>query len=127
MPARIQNDEISEDQLDAARDAVGRFVSRFTKAELMQVGYERGILMAPAMTIADLVNSEQLRSRDFFATVQEGGQPRTLPVRFAGGCEQAFVRAGPAPDVGQHNADVYGALAGLTSAEVAALVAQGTV
>jgi crotonobetainyl-CoA:carnitine CoA-transferase CaiB-like acyl-CoA transferase len=127
LPQRIQNNEISAAQLDAARDAFGRFVARFTKDELMRIAYERGILMAPAMTVADLVQSPQLAAREYFATVSEGGRRVTLPARLAAGCEHALAAARPAPTIGQHNEIIYGTLAGLRPGELAALAARGIV
>jgi len=124
LPARLQSDEVTEEQLERARQAVGRFVARFTKAELMQIGMSRGILMAPAMTVADLTRSEHLRAREFFDVVQENGRERTLPGPFAAGCRQGFVRGRPAPAIGEHNRQVYGGLLGLSEAALESLAAE---
>jgi crotonobetainyl-CoA:carnitine CoA-transferase CaiB-like acyl-CoA transferase len=123
LPARLQSDEISEAQLERAREAAGRFLARFTKGELMDIGMKRGILMAPAMTVADLVESEQLRARNFFDAAQENGRERRLPGPFAAGCPQGFVRGRPAPMLGEHNAEVYSGLLGLTDRELDRLAA----
>ena len=127
MPARLQNDEVTEDDLDEARAAVARFLARYTKAELMQVAMQKGILMAPAMTTGDLVGSGQLAARGFFETVDEGGRQRTLPGRFAAGCEGGFAPMKAAPALGEHNQQVYAELAGLSEAEVARLRRRGIV
>lgn len=121
LPARIQKDEISEEDLDAARDAVGRFLARFHKPELMRIALERGILMAPAMTIEDLARSEHLNARQFFDTVREGGRSRTVPGKFAMGCGDGFVATRPAPALGEHNAEVYATLLGLSAGDLADL------
>jgi len=123
LPARLQSDEISDEQLDAARAAVGRFVARYTKAELLQMGLKRGILMAPAMTVEDLVNSEHLGKRGFFEVVREQGAERTLPGPFAAGCANGFVRARPAPALGEHNREVYSQLLNLGGPELERLAA----
>jgi crotonobetainyl-CoA:carnitine CoA-transferase CaiB-like acyl-CoA transferase len=121
LPARIQNDEILAEDLDAARDIVGAFVARFSKPELMRIALERGILMAPIMTVEDLAKSEHLDARGFFDTVTEGGRSRTLPGRFAAACDHGFVPTRPAPALGEHNAEVYGSLLGLGARELAGL------
>lgn len=127
LPAKVQNDEVSEEQIEAAREATAKFLSRFTKAELMAAALEKSILMAPAMTVGDLAASEQLRAREFFATVDEHGQQRTMPGRFAAGCNHGFVDIRPAPALGEHNQAVYGTLLGLTAGELSALAAQGAI
>jgi crotonobetainyl-CoA:carnitine CoA-transferase CaiB-like acyl-CoA transferase len=123
LPARLQNDEITDEQMDAARDAVGRFVAKYSKAYLMEVGFKRGILMAPAMTMEDLTRSEHLEARGFFDVVQERGRERVLPGPFAAGCAQGFVRGRPAPALGEHNGQVYSQLLGLTAAQLERLAA----
>jgi len=124
LPARILSHEISDEQLEAARSAVGSFLARFTKQELGRVALEKGILMAPAMTVEDLVKSEHLKTRGFFETVHEQGRPRTMPGRFAAGCNEAFVPLKPAPALGEHNCEIYGAL-GLAREELDALRSRG--
>jgi hypothetical protein len=123
LPARLQNDEITDEQMDAARAAVGRFVARYSKAHLMEVGFRRGILMAPAMTMEDLTRSEHLEARGFFDVVQESGRERVLPGSFAAGCPQGFVRGRPAPALGEHNRQVYSQLLGLTDSQLEQLSA----
>jgi crotonobetainyl-CoA:carnitine CoA-transferase CaiB-like acyl-CoA transferase len=102
---------------------VGRFVARYTKAELLQIGLERGILMAPAMTVEDLVNSDHLKNRGFFEVVHEHERERTLPGPFAAACTKAFVRARPAPALGEHNLEVYSQLLDLRRPELERLAA----
>jgi crotonobetainyl-CoA:carnitine CoA-transferase CaiB-like acyl-CoA transferase len=121
LPARIIADEISDEQVDRARDAVAAFLRPFSKQELLDAALARGILMAPAMTIGDLVGSAQLRARGYFDTLLENGRARTVPGRFAAGCAQGFATPRPAPRLGEHNEQVYGALPGLTAADLARL------
>jgi crotonobetainyl-CoA:carnitine CoA-transferase CaiB-like acyl-CoA transferase len=127
LPARILADEVTDEQIDRARDAVGEFVKRFTKQELMDVAAQRGILMAPAMTIGDLTRSPQLRARGYFETVAESGRLRTLPSRYAAGCEQGFAALRPAPRCGEHDAEVYGELLRLDAAALAQLSREGVI
>jgi crotonobetainyl-CoA:carnitine CoA-transferase CaiB-like acyl-CoA transferase len=127
LPARLQNEEISEEHMDAARAAVGSFLAPFTKSYLMDAALKRGILMAPAMTIKDLTQSEHLRSRNFFDVTAENGRMRTLPGPFAFGCPQGFVRTRPAPALGEHNREVYGSLLGLPANQLEHLAAAGVI
>jgi crotonobetainyl-CoA:carnitine CoA-transferase CaiB-like acyl-CoA transferase len=126
VPAQIQNDELGDEDLNEAREMVGRYVAQFTKAELLAVALERSILMAPACTIEDLAVSEHFASRGFYTQVSEGGRTRTLPANFAAGCDGAFVPLTGAPALGEHNAEIYGRL-GLHATELADLRANGVV
>jgi crotonobetainyl-CoA:carnitine CoA-transferase CaiB-like acyl-CoA transferase len=121
LPERILAGEISEEQIDRARDAVAAFVRPRRKQELMDIAMQRGILMAPIMTIGDLVESEHLRARGYFATVVESGRARTLPALFAAGCDQGFTALQPAPRRGEHNAEVYAEWLGLGASELRTL------
>jgi crotonobetainyl-CoA:carnitine CoA-transferase CaiB-like acyl-CoA transferase len=114
LPARLQSEEISEAEVTEARELAGKFVSRFTKAELLAVALERGILMAPAMTTADLAESEHFAARDFYAEVDEAGRRRRLPANFAAGCPDAFVPLRAAPRLGEANDEIYGQRLGLS-------------
>jgi crotonobetainyl-CoA:carnitine CoA-transferase CaiB-like acyl-CoA transferase len=127
LPERIVNEEVTDEQIDRAREAVADFLRPFTKQELMDVAMRRGILMAPAMNIGDLVESPQLAEREFFQQVSEAGRPRTLPVKFAAGCDHGFAPAGPAPRLGEHNHEVFGELLGLSAPEIDRLARGGDV
>jgi crotonobetainyl-CoA:carnitine CoA-transferase CaiB-like acyl-CoA transferase len=127
LPQQIMADEITDEQIDRARDAVAAFVRPQFKQDLMEIAMRRGILMAPAMTTGDLLGSAQLRARGFFETVEEGGRPRTLPARFAAGCDRAFGILRPAPLLREHNAEVYAEWLGLSSADCARLAREGVV
>lgn len=120
LPARIIADEISDEQIDRAREAVAAFVAPRRKQELLDEAMRRGILMAPAMTVADLLASPQLRGRGYFDEVEEGGRPRTLPARFAAGCDQAFASLRAAPRLGEHGDEVCAEWLGLDPAAIAA-------
>jgi crotonobetainyl-CoA:carnitine CoA-transferase CaiB-like acyl-CoA transferase len=124
LPARILANEITDEQLDAARTVVAAFLARFTKEELGRAGLEKGILMAPAMTVEDLVRSPHLKARNFFETLEEQGRPRTIPGRYAAGCNLGFVPLKPAPALGADNAEVYGRL-GLSAESLGALRSRG--
>ena len=127
LPQRLEKEEVTGEQMDRAREAVARFLARYSKAELASVALERGILMAPIMTVEDLAKSEQLRGRRFFETVSESGRPRTIPGRLAAGCDAGFAVPRPAPARGEHNLEVYSNLLGLGVEQIEALTARGVI
>lgn len=125
LPARIIADEISDEQLDRARAAVAAFVAPRRKQDLLDEAMRRGILMAPAMTVADLLASPQLRGRGYFDEVEEAGRRRTLPSRFAAGCDAGFAPLRGAPRLGEHGDEVCAEWLGLDPAAIAALRRDG--
>ena len=124
---RVESGEIDEDAIDGAHAAVAIFLADRTKAELMTEALNRKLLLAPVNDISDLLTSEQLKSRDFFTTVTENGNPRTLPGRFAQGPAGMFADPAPAPTLGQHNDAVFAGLLGLTAEQIADLGRRGVV
>jgi crotonobetainyl-CoA:carnitine CoA-transferase CaiB-like acyl-CoA transferase len=125
LPARIVADEISDEQIDRAREAVAAFVRPMSKQALLDAAMQRGILMAPALTVGDLVESEQLRARRFFETVDEHGRSRTLPARFAAGCDHGFAPLRAAPRFGEHDDEVCRDWLGLEAGAIEALRRNG--
>lgn len=128
IPARIEADEITEDDLERVRGIVGGFLAKFTKAELAQIAMQRKLLMAPVATTEDLANSTHHGARGFFQTVEDSaGRRIRLPGDFAMGVPEAFVPVTAAPLPGQHDEAVWCGLVGLSAGELAALRAQGVV
>lgn len=126
MP-RIASGEITQADLDAAREAIAAFLSPRTKAELEREAVARRLLLAPVNTVADLLESDQLASRGYFVEVEEAGARRILPGAFAKGPKDMFAPPRGAPAIGEHNEAVFGDLLGLSAGEIAALRAEGVI
>jgi len=96
------------EQWERAKAAVEAFTRSRTKAELLTGAMERGLLMAPIATPADVVASEQLTARGFFETVQHpaAGRAIQVPGAFARCSATPLRPLGPAPLLGQHTAEV---------------------
>ena len=122
LPARIENDEVTEDDLERVRGLVGEFLAKWTKADLAEVAMRRKLLLAPVATTEDLANSPHHGARGFFQNVTDStGRTLRLPGNFAMGVPHAFVPVTPAPLPGQHDADVYQGLLGMSADELTAL------
>ncbi len=89
-------------------DAIARFTSRHTRAELFDLAMARGLLIVPVNTIADVAASPQLAARKFWTSLEHPalGASVTYPGPFArfGATPIAYRR--PAPALGQHNDEV---------------------
>ncbi len=106
-----------------------RFTRSKTKAELLQGALERKLLMAPVMTIEELVDSEQGAAR---GSIQAVPHPELDgAVRYPG----PFARFGRTPiryrrrppRLGEHNAEVLCEELGLSAAELEALRGSGVI
>lgn len=89
-------------------DAIAAFTSKHTKDELMRLGMERGLLIVPVSTTADVAGSAQLADRNYWVDVTHPGPVGAI--RYPGAMAKfgaAPLRAPrPAPGLGEHNAEV---------------------
>ncbi|MGI9615842.1 MAG: CaiB/BaiF CoA transferase family protein, partial [Acidimicrobiales bacterium] len=68
------------EEWEKAKAAVAAFTSSKSKRELLEGAMERGLLMAPISTPADVLASEQFEARSFFETVEHPTTGRKLRV-----------------------------------------------
>lgn len=113
-------------ELARAHRAVEAFLMTKTKAELFALAQEKGLLIAPCSTIEDVVHSPQLAERGYWQEVLHPELGRTIlyPGPFAKLSETPIEYRRRPPLLGEHNAEVFGAL-GLSGAELAALRGEG--
>ena len=104
------------------------FTKTKTKEELFQNALDRGLLVAPVTTIDEVVESEQLESRQYWTTVdhEEMGKAFAYPGPFAKFSEQPIAYKRRPPKIGEHNAEVYGEL-GLDAQALAELQNKGII
>jgi len=104
---------------DALRIFLSEWCADKKVDDLYRSAQARRIPIAPVSTMGDLMASPHLAQRGFFATVAhaEMGEVRMpgAPYRFSATPWQ-LVR--PAPLLGEHNAEVFGGLLGLSDAEL---------
>ncbi|MDH3678334.1 MAG: CoA transferase [Acidimicrobiia bacterium] len=96
------------EEWERAKAAVEAFTSSKTKDELLAGAMERGLLMAPISTTADVLASEQLAARGFFEEVEhpETGRSIVVPGAFAKCSATPLRPLGPAPRLGQHDREI---------------------
>lgn len=89
-----------------------RFGSTRGKQELYREGQRRNIAIAPVNTFDDVLEDEQLLARDAFVELRQPELPLSLTLPGpAYRLSRSTVRLrGPAPSLGQHNAELYGEL-----------------
>ena len=57
LPPRIENDEVSEEEMEAARTEVAAFFAGITKREAVELALQHRLMLAPIMDAADLLDS----------------------------------------------------------------------
>ena len=116
-------------ELDDTEEAIQRFFMTKTKKELWQNILQRRLFGAPVANAADIANDPQLKARDYFVTVDHPalGRTLTMPGGFAKMSETPVGPQGAAPQLGQHNHEIYGGLLGLTNTEIVELRATGII
>jgi crotonobetainyl-CoA:carnitine CoA-transferase CaiB-like acyl-CoA transferase len=118
----------SAEDVDHVHDVVERWQMGHTKAELTALALEKEMLFYPVNDPADILDSVQLRARDYWVPLPVPGYAAPLPfpgALFRGTANPYSIR-GRAPRLGEHNASIYGGELGLSRAELAALKAEGT-
>ena len=126
-------DRVATGQADPAlfpriQDIMREAVATRTKQEMLDISIEYDLLLAPVLDIVDLGNSPQLEHRGFWQEIEHADGRRVVypgpPLKIlVEGQPQGICRR-PPPELGQHNAEVYGEL-GLSADEIAQLRSEG--
>lgn len=111
----------------AINDAVRQFTRRFSRADLVEQMQSHGIPCLPVNTPQEFLQDEQIQARGFLQSVQH---PRWGCYRHPGApylVDGQRMPIGPAPSIGQHNAEVYGKLLNLELHDLALLRAANVI
>ncbi len=108
---------------DRMSEAIDRFLPRHTKAEVLEEGVKRRIMIYPVNTAKDIGENPQLKARDFWVEVEhpELGETLTYPGAFVKASETPWRVWRRAPLIGEHNEDVYIGELGLSREELVRL------
>ena len=122
---KYNHNTISQAEVDEIEAALGAFFRSKPMAELFAAACDRNLMLAPANTAREILASRQLAAREFFVKLEDPARGITLtyPGAFAKTSLGNVAVRFPAPTLGQHNREVYGAL-GL---DVDALAAEGVI
>lgn len=109
-------------------EVFGPWARSRSKNYIYQEGQRRHIPLAAINTVADLLTSEQLAHRGFFIDLPhpETGQAMRMPGAPYQLSGTPWRQRGPAPRVGEHNAEVYLEL-GLAARDVQRLAQEGVI
>jgi len=120
--------KISQEDEDRVSRIIEPFLRAKTKAELFEIALKEGILLAPANTTKDLVESPQLAARDYWAQVEHPELGDTIaypcaPIKLS---EAPWTIRRRAPLIGEHNEEVFREL-GFSKDDLALLKASGVI
>ncbi len=121
--------KITQAEVDALEAPIGRFFAGLTKHEFYEGAVQREILGYPVFTSEDNYQDPQLQARGFWQKITDPVSGVTLPypgVFAVINGERPGIRR-PAPEVGQHNHEIFVEELGLTSTEMARFEAVGSV
>jgi len=116
-------------EFERIKELVRNFTRSYTKAELLQLAVERGFLITPVTTIAEVVESPQFASRDYFLPVThpELGESFLYPGPFAKFSATPLEYRLRPPTVGEHNSVIYRDELGLSERELGELTRAGII
>jgi crotonobetainyl-CoA:carnitine CoA-transferase CaiB-like acyl-CoA transferase len=104
---------LTQAEVDALEAPIGRFMETLTKREFFEGAVQREMLGYPVQTVEDIYQDRQLEARGFWQPIADPSTGRTL--RYPGGFAvidgQRLRIPRPAPTVGEHNGEVFEALA----------------
>lgn len=120
---------LTQEESDRRNAIIGEFFMSKTKAELYEKAVEKGILLAPCNTIADLARNEQLKARGFWETVEhhELGEAIVYPGAPLKMKPTPWRISRRAPLIGEHNEEVFLVELGLSSQQLTILKANGII
>lgn len=110
--SKYNHNTISQREVDEIETALGAFFLGKTMAELFAAACDRNLMLAPANTAREIVASRQAAAREFFIEMDHPdlGVRLRYPGAFARNSLGNIRVSGPAPRLGQHNAEVLGEL-----------------
>ena len=116
-------------EFERVKEIVRSFTRSHTKAELLQLAVERGFLITPVTTVAEVVESPQFASREYFQNVAhpELGASFLYPGPFAKFSATPIEYRLRPPTVGEHNNEIYRDELGLSGREIAELARAGII
>ena len=120
---------ITQDEVDGLESAICNFFAAVTKAEFLEGAIKRQMLGYPVATVTDISDNTQLRARNFWQDVVDPASGQTL--KYPGGFalingERLPIRRA-APEIGEHNEEIYGNELGLSRTEITDLRLQGVI
>jgi len=116
------------DYWESLEPLITEWTMKHTKADLFKLAKEKKIPLAPANSVAEVVENRQLKERGFFIAMEhpEAGKLTCpgAPYKFS---KTPWTIRKPAPLLGQHNEDIYCNQLGYTKRELTKMYEAGII
>jgi formyl-CoA transferase len=127
--AHLDVSRVPQEELGRMEGLATEFFLTKTKAELFEEAIKESILLCPATTVKDILESPQLKVRDFWVEVEHPELGDTIaypgaPVKASEAPWRVWRRA---PLIGEHNEEIYHGELGLPKEELSLLKARGVI
>jgi crotonobetainyl-CoA:carnitine CoA-transferase CaiB-like acyl-CoA transferase len=110
------------------RKALEEWACPQTKKELHEGALEEGVALSPFLTPGEILNSQLLKSRGFFAEIEHPQMGKATCITAPYHLSRTPWRCDrPAPTLGEHNEEIYRRRMGYTAEEVTRLEGLGIV
>lgn len=118
-----------EEEIRGAEAAIGQFFLTHTKQELYEGSINRRVHLYAVSSFQDIAESPQLAAREYWRQIDhpERGEGFQYPGPFARFSEAPLEFQCRAPRLGEHNAEVYGGLLGLSQEDLLRLYESGAI
>ena len=116
----------TQELIDRISQPIAEFFKTRTKKEALDAAMSRNISICPLMGMQDLIVDPNLAARGFWTQMEIPGLKEAIPYpkQFARSSENDLTTRFRAPQIGEHNAEVYAEL-GLSPERVAELKTAG--
>jgi crotonobetainyl-CoA:carnitine CoA-transferase CaiB-like acyl-CoA transferase len=119
----------TQEEQDRIEGVVADYFAKLTKAEIYRRANAEGVLLCPQSSCGDVLENEQLQSRQFWVQVEhpELGASLTYPGPYLKATRTPPSIRRRAPLIGEHNAEVYGSEMGLSAGELNGMRKSGVI
>jgi len=102
----LESGEISVDDWETAKNAVASCTSSKSKVELLEIAMDRQLLMAPIADVGEVLESEQLHSRDYFDRINVAQGTVLVPGPFALTKQSPLIEATQVAELGADDDEI---------------------
>jgi benzylsuccinate CoA-transferase BbsE subunit len=111
----------------AAQAALAAFFASRTSLEIYEEGQSRRLLIGMVSTPQDLVESKQLKAREWMVSVEQSGETIALPGPPYRLSATPVQYRRPAPSIGEHNVEVWVGEVGIPDEDLTVYVGEGAI
>ncbi len=115
------------DNVDSLEEEVIKWTSSLDKEDVMRIMCERMIPCGATLTIADVVNSPDMYESNFLQTIDHPSLGEITLCGSAYRMSDTYVPVKPAPDLGQHNGEIYTDFLGFSEDKIKYLENEGII